>query len=411
MQVVDMINNAVRKPLSLSTPTSASEAKLANKKCKTLIFSETCSDYSLQEKLMIKVKECEGLRESQHILIKELDKKKRLIEVLVEVLANKPKKQHQDHSKDFMPSREVQHLIDDIDDHLFVMKIIRQDIYTLDSLQQNSTTKVFGDEQKSLWVKQREIMIKEYQRNILKLQAEVHSRGGWFSDQDDCTSDMITIDGDIRHKASKRKRAKSSIKVPQVNNGKQNCSESNEHESAMIQQHEEMLLNLLCSLKTMQISTGKSENLMRDTAIDNLFHRKNGGDNLAAVIGQGRQGYQANRENSCGSNFYEHTPLKIPVNDYSLLLTENMTQFSKRYRPSSYVDQPWSLSEKATFQPASVLLSSTPCQLPPPLPMSRPLQQMPALFQIQPMPVLFNQQSRLLQPMFAHAEQSKFQAR
>ena len=199
-------------------------------------------------------------------------------------------------------------------------------------------------------------MLEEYQRNILKLQIEIQSWRGKFRDQGDSTNDKVVPIEGKRHEALKRAYAKSSIKVSQVNSGKQNRSTSIEHTSAMTLQYEENLSSALYSLKSIRISSGKSGKITNDKATDNTLSRKNGGDNLTVPIKQSRQGCQAYKK-SCEANFYEYSSMKRPVSDYSFSLNENTTQFN-----SNYVDETWSPSVEATFQPISTLLSSTPHQ-------------------------------------------------
>ena len=369
---------------------SSSLTKLTDKQRDRMTLLEVSDDYSLHEKLIVMKKECDGLREHQRILVEQVDKHKRW----AEELANELEEQRRDADKKSMSSREfvnllVEQFIEQVDGHMFMKQFLRQELANLDSFLQDFADAVFEDVAKSVWFKVMEFQLGEYQNKISKLQIDDHSLGGWYSDEGENNSDKDPAERDDMQEAStsayarqdpasieddhyiigKGTRAKSSLKRPEtkMKSNKQRVSKSDNSLSTVIQQQEEILSILLFSLKTLQISTAKSEEMMKSKATDNAFNLKNGSESLAAEAGH-QHGHLVGEKQSHGASFYECNSTTRTAGDCPLSpIDKNTPLYSKRYRPYSYVDTAMQCHVihplvEISAQPASTLLSTLPNQ-------------------------------------------------
>ena len=371
--------------------------KLTDKQREVATLWEGCDDYSLHEKLTVMKKECDGLRERQRILVEQVDKHRRW----AEALANELEEQRRDADKKSMSSREfvnliIEQFIEQVDGHMFMKQFLRQELANLDSFLQDFADAVFEDVAKSVWFKLMEFQLGEYQNKIGKLQTDAHSLGGWYSDegennsdkdaaerddtQEACTSacpkhDPAFIEDDL-YALGKGARAKSSFKRPEAKtkSSKQHVSKFDNSLLTVIQQQEEILSILLFSLKTLRISTAKSEEMMKGKATDNPFNWKNGNESQAAAAAAGHQhDHQIGEKQSYGASFCECNSAMKTVSD-SLLssIDENTPLSTKRYRPYSCIDTTMQCHAihplvEVPAQPASTLPNTPSSQPQPPV--------------------------------------------
>ena len=356
-----MQDAAASELMSPSKSMSFSLSQLTDKERDMMTLWEGSDDHSLHEKLIVMKKECDGLKDRQRILVEQVSKHRRW----AEALANELEEQRREADKKSMSSRDfvnllIEQFIEQIDGHMFMKRFLRQELANLDSFLQDFADVVFEDVAKSVWFKVMEFQLGEYQKKIDKLQTDAHLLGGWYNDEGENNNEKDATERDDMQEAStsaygrhdptsieddlyaigKGARPKSSLKRPEakVKSNKQHVSKSDNNLSTVIQQQEEILSILLFNLKTLRISSAKSEEMMKDKATNNPFNLKNGSESLAGAAGH-QHGCQVGEKHSYSASFCESNSITKAASDCLLSPSdENTPLSSKRYRPYSCID-------------------------------------------------------------------------